>query len=146
LNEIIDRTKHENRAIILLLFPEIAPFNPQIRFQLFIRLLCPRSIFILPYNRFGLSIECGSKECNEIVIALPLDQRQVSRSPLPNTPFERVDNVTFAVYRPLNWLNITYQVFLSEFGAESYDNEIRVQPGYQLYAGSSRLFYEFARF
>jgi hypothetical protein len=49
---------------------------------------------------------------------------------LPDTPSERVDNVTFAVYRPLDWLNITYQVFLSEFGAKSYDNEIRVQSGY----------------
>jgi hypothetical protein len=81
-------------------------FKPQIRFQLFVCLLYLCSLFIFPYSRFWLSIEGRSKEWDEVVIALTAYQKQVSRSPLPDTPSERVDNITFTLYRPSNWFNI----------------------------------------
>ena len=37
---------------------------------------------------------------NEVAISLTTHQKQVSRSPLPNAPFERVDNITFTFYHP----------------------------------------------
>jgi hypothetical protein len=106
LNEIIDQTKYENMAIITLLCPEMVSFKPQIGFQLFVSLLYLCSLFIFHYSRFWLSIEGRSEEWDEVVIALTAYQKQVSRSPLPNTPFERVDNIPFTIYRPLNWFNI----------------------------------------
>jgi hypothetical protein len=101
---------------------------------------------IFHYSRFWLSIEGRSEEWDEVVIALTAYQKHVSRSPLPNAPFERVDNITFTPYRPLNWFNIAYYVFLSKFGAESDDNKIRVQSSQYSYARFPRFSHEFARF